>query len=420
MASKQALTNSERHEGTAPWGCPQYYGPPCPPEEEVRYLRNCLRKARCHNDDLQSQIKSLVQEVQKLMDEKATACYTSNNESDAIRRLEAILEANDRAFKDERQKLQKALVVTKSTVCELTHRLQLEEEKSKLRERECKEELDSIATQLEEERRRVEQQNQHISEVGSMTQKYYHIWNEYQEKVNELSKQLGRRETEILQLRKERASLTDKLAEATRQPQSSRAEIDLSEEWQTKYTCLQEQLRRELSEKDQSWESRFRQTQDEMRRLQQENNKLAQEKREAEEDKSSAFVMKAALEQENATLKQEKTELVKDKKDLVKDKKKLQEEKTELEEQKTRREDYITEVEALCVKMHMKRKRFSFHHKDEVDSVTSMLEKERQKREKEKTLKKQEEDAQRDTQGQKTGTWRQKPKKQKPDCDSWM
>ncbi|KAK2856726.1 hypothetical protein Q5P01_005461 [Channa striata] len=119
---------------------------------------------------------------------------------------------------------------------------------------------------------------------------------------------------------------SQKLSEITQQLQAKDAENSVTEDWQTKYNCLQVQLTKELSEKNRSWEARFKQVEEEKINLQREKNKLLEE---------------------NAQLKQEKTK---------QDKNKLEKEKTELLQDKTKVVEEMAELKERFLHLQTKKK----------------------------------------------------------------
>ncbi|XP_067349985.1 early endosome antigen 1-like [Channa argus] len=375
---------------------------PTPPEEEVWSLN-----AWQHEDDLQNQVNILVQEIEKLKSEKTAACYEVKREKDNAHRLEAALEAKDREFSAERHRLNETIKLHETNVSDLKHRLQLEEEKGKVREREYKEGLDSIGRQLME---------------GLNN---WDIWKEYQAKIKELAKLLDRSETRNQKL--------------SRQLKTKDAENNKNKEnWQKTCTSLLEE-RRKLLENEWTCAKTMNQMEEEMKTLQKDNDRLVEEMNKVDKDKNTLAEEKTNLEKENAHLKEEKTnleqenaQLQKEKTDLLKVKNKLevenknlvdheknlQEEMAELAEDKKKRGEYITELEALCMKMLKKREGLLFHRHNEVDTVAAALEKERSKREKEIKLKeKQEKEVQRKNQRERTGFWHRRHAKDKCDAE---
>ncbi|KAK2885103.1 hypothetical protein Q8A73_021577 [Channa argus] len=374
MAGRPTPTQIRRHAEAAPQRHGHYYRPGSYPEEEVGSLRRRLHKARQHNEDLQNQVSSLVQEVEKLKNDNAVACYEANSAKDNVCRLEVILEAKDMEFNAEQQKLNESIKLSESKVSDLAQRLQLEEEKTKV-------------------------SNLHIKNN-------YDIMKEHREKINELVNLLSQKQTRNLQLRKEKERLTKQLREKALLLQNKETENKKNKKnWQKTKRCLQEQMSK-LSEKYWNWEKRWKNMEEEVKRLQQEKTRLVEEKRKMDNDKSALVEEKTNLERQNAHLKEEKAELVKERnklveenKNLAQDRKNLQVKIPKLVADKKKHGEYITELEDLCMKMHRRRKGFWFHRHNKVDTVAAVLEKDRSKREKQekKIQKEKEKEAQRTT-----------------------
>ncbi|KAK2888602.1 hypothetical protein Q8A73_020050 [Channa argus] len=287
-----------------PTGYPPYYGPPPCPNEELWHLQNCLRH---YNDVLRYQIDSVVQQIERLKKEKAKVCSQANTEKEEICSLKVLIKANSKAFVKERKTLHKTIRTLESRIADLKH---------KVRDKECKEECDSSAAQLGGEGSKEMKQNKQILEVPYKTKNGGRICKNYMQKVKLLTEQLSQRDDEILQLREQIESLFDKFAERTEQLQTSEAENKLNnQQWQKKFTCLQEQLRKEVSKKDQIWEARVKLMDEKMK--QQVTDKLAEEQREMEKEKIKMLKEMNALEQKNTKLTEENRTLEKDKNKLV-------------------------------------------------------------------------------------------------------
>ncbi|KAK2880524.1 hypothetical protein Q8A73_023222 [Channa argus] len=270
MFGRQVPTHRGRQAASR--GHPHYHGPAPHPEEEVWSLN-----AHQHDDDLQNQVNILVQEIEKLKSEKTAACYEVKREKDNAHRLEAALEAKDREFSAERHRLNETIKLHETNVSDLKHRLQLEEEKGKVREREYKEGLDSIGRQLME---------------GLNN---WDIWKEYQAKIKELAKLLDRSETRNQKL--------------SRQLKTKDAENNKNKEnWQRICTRLREEMRK-VSENEWSCAKTMNEMEEEMKTLQKDNDRLVEETNKVDKDKNTLAEGKTNLEKENAHLKEEKTNL---------------------------------------------------------------------------------------------------------------
>ncbi|KAK2820135.1 hypothetical protein Q5P01_023094 [Channa striata] len=338
-----------------------------------------------HQGNLQSQITGMAQEIENLKREKVAACHETSTEKNKVHKLEAILEAKDREFDDERQKLNEAMEMSESKVSRLTYHLQLEQEKAKDSEQQSKEKINKLATLLDQSEVRLRRANERKWTLCK--------------KLQESAKLLQTQEKDHKRHR---------------------------EHWQRTHNCLQRELTT-VSEKDQILEEALDHMEKEMKKLQKKNNKLVAEQTELQKDKSTMVKDKKELEQKIAYVKEEKTKceqenakLRQEKTKLVEDVKNLQKKNTELAEDRKKREQYTAELEALCLKMQRKRRRPLVHRKNEVDTVAAMLEKERHKREKEekKVKARQENEVQRRMEKErKSGFWHRTRAKQKYDGD---
>ncbi|KAF3698598.1 hypothetical protein EXN66_Car014285 [Channa argus] len=141
-----------------------YHRPASYPEEEVGSLGCCLHKACQQNENLQKKVSSLVQEIKTVKNEKAMAYYEVNREKDNVRILKVILEAKDRQFNAERQKLNESIKLSESKVADLAHHLQLEKEKSKVTSLQMENNFDIMKKYREEIKELVEERNKLVEE----------------------------------------------------------------------------------------------------------------------------------------------------------------------------------------------------------------------------------------------------------------
>ncbi|KAK2818811.1 hypothetical protein Q5P01_024372 [Channa striata] len=175
----------------------------------------------------------MVQQIERLKKVKAMVGSPANNEKEEICRLKALIKSNYKAFVRERRTLYKTIRALESCIADLRH---------KVRDKEGKEECDSTAAQLEEERSNGIRQNEQIPEVPLETTSSDRMCKKYMQEVKALTEQLSQRDTQILQLRGQIESLSDKLTERTEQLQTREAENTMkNQQWRKKFTCLQEQ-----------------------------------------------------------------------------------------------------------------------------------------------------------------------------------
>ncbi|XP_044034584.1 golgin subfamily A member 6-like protein 22, partial [Siniperca chuatsi] len=140
-----------------------------------------------------------------------------------------------------------------SQISSLKQSLQLREEQVDVTQHQSK--YDKIAARLEDfrnKRKKLSEQNDQTFKATSESQ-------------NSVQQQLHQRDNEILDLRKEKEGLSQKLTEARKKLWTQRAALVLSERaWQTKY---EEKFRMELAEKQQTWEARVQQVEEENKEL---------------------------------------------------------------------------------------------------------------------------------------------------------
>ncbi|KAK2856727.1 hypothetical protein Q5P01_005462 [Channa striata] len=305
--------------------------------DQFEQLQSENAKILQQNEQLKAEVTTFSLQNKFLKGQNRKIHQRANAERSNVCRLQGISKIRKKDFNAQKQKLQETIAANESQINLLTQHLEMVEEESKFRESTFKEEHSKTAALLSQERKKVAQQQRQIVKASLTNHRNEEKLNKLKQKIDELTVQLCHRDKEILQLKNDVLAFesdAQKLSEITQQLQAKEAENSfIADEWQTKYNCLHVQLTKELSEKNQSWEARFKEVEEEKINLQREKNKLVEE---------------------NAQLKQEKTE--KDKKKLEKEK--TLQDKTKLEEEMAEQTKKMTKKKkkGFWSRLHIKKK----------------------------------------------------------------
>lgn len=145
-------------------------------------------------------------------------------------------------------------------------------------------EKEKMAASLEAERQKVAEQNDENIQLKVDNQKNVLLQNELQIKVNQYDQQLCEKEEELLNLREDNDRLSCSLQETIENLQTHETKFLLSEgNWQLKYNDLQEKLRDELTMREEIWDTRVRQLQEELTKKEEEQEQ-SQRREHADQD----------------------------------------------------------------------------------------------------------------------------------------
>lgn len=305
------------------------------------YLKNNLERVQRDNDDLNVHVRRMEEQKVKFLLERENFCHRVHNCKLRISRLEGLLEIRERQFKDEYKK-----IITKheSEISSLKKTLeQFQVQRVDIIPHQSKQEYEDMAAQLKAEKQKLSEQSDQILKLTLQNQNSFILQNELQRKVIHVEQQLHQRDKEILDIRKEKDGLAQRLTEATNNLWSNGAEFLQSDKlWQRKYKVLQEKFRKEIAEKELSWETRVKQVEEEKKNLAEKErsletrvNQLEEEKKELEElclknktqkmSKKDKREMKKKQKEEEEEMKkkekQEKTEMKKKENEMKKKKK---------------------------------------------------------------------------------------------------
>ncbi|KAF3702253.1 hypothetical protein EXN66_Car017941 [Channa argus] len=379
------LLPSAKDAEAAPQGFPYCYGSATSVEEELHNLRNAAIIAYRQNIHLRSQLESLMKQNQQLQAQNTEAnkmiqhyeehaqvktdilqqneqlkvananilqqnnflksqnikiYERANAERTNYCSLEGRLKDREKEFSIQQQELQ-------SQINHLTEHLEMMQKESILRESTFKDKHEKTATLLNQEKNKVTQQQMQIAKA-SFNQRNI-------DKIDKLMVQLSQKDEEILQLKNQVQVLqsdSQKLCEIKQQLENKEAENSfIIEEWQTKCDSLQEQLKKQLSEKKQSWETRFKQVEEEKIGLQHDNKRSNQQSLEQRLNK---------LLEENTEFQQKNTQVKEEKTKLVDDITKMEKETTQLLQDKINLQQEKEELEELCHELQKKLKKRGF------------------------------------------------------------
>ncbi|KAK2818929.1 hypothetical protein Q5P01_024490 [Channa striata] len=291
------LLKSTKDAKTAPKGFPYCYGSATSLEEELHNIKNAAIIAYQQNIHLRSQLESLMKQNQQLQAEY-TEAKTIVQHYEEVMQEKSILRVS--TFKHDKHEKTAAL--------------------------------------HDQEKKNVTQEQMPIAQASLINQKNN---NEIEELPVELC-QKDEDKNEVLALQSD----SQEVCKITRQLQDKEAENSFTvDKWQIKYESLQEQLKKELSEKKQSWETRFKQVQEEKIVLQHDNKKLAAERSNLQREQQKLLEKNTQLKQEHTQLKEEMSKLVDNKIKLEKETTQLLQDKTKLEEEKAKLEEHSLELQ---------------------------------------------------------------------------
>ncbi|XP_044072616.1 golgin subfamily A member 6-like protein 22 isoform X3 [Siniperca chuatsi] len=357
MDQRKKRRNRVRFVGAAPQARPTSHS-------DFHSLQKALDDAHQENHRLKGQIGSLLQHKDELSAEKMNV----HNANHKIGRLEKFVEALEKQLEAAHKKNNETITKYESQISFFRKSLQFRMEQMYL-SLQSEQRYKAIAARLEAEKQKLSEQTDQTFKATLESQ-------------SSVMQQLYQSNKEMLDLRKEKEGLSERLTEASNQLLSQESKFLQSDKaWQSKHDDLQEKFRKELSEREQSWEVRLKQMEEEKKLL-------------AEREQTWKTMVKQ--------MEEEKKELVQKAQSLETTVKQVEEEKKELEE--------------LYLKTKKKRRGFWFRMK-KVKTRQTKVEEKKSKKDKEMKTKEKEKEKKVDvkTEKKKKGffSWMHKKK-----CDS--
>lgn len=225
--------------------------------EDRDYLKECLEETVQQRNRLQTQAKTFFKKTHK--------------DKHRINRLEELLEIRDRLFKEDNQKSYEIISKQESEIFFLKKKLeQFQVQQVNI----VPQQVDVIPHQSKQDHdeigalQKLSEQNVQILKLMCESQKSSMLQKELQKKLIHVEQQLHQRDKEILDLRREKHGLAQRPTEATNRLWSNGAEFFQSDKLRLrKYKVLQEKFRKELAKKEQRWETRINQLEEEKNEL---------------------------------------------------------------------------------------------------------------------------------------------------------
>uniref|UniRef100_UPI0037E99F97 golgin subfamily A member 6-like protein 26 n=1 Tax=Semicossyphus pulcher TaxID=241346 RepID=UPI0037E99F97 len=215
------------------------------PPAEVRHLQESLQGA---NHVIASQHEHMDMDAAAWADERLKLCHKVHNGRYRVNRLEGLIDLRESKFKDELKRSIETVSKQQSEISRLKTSLESKEEQMEAAQRFSQEQMEKMAARLEAEKLKVSELRDQMFKASLESQMTASLQKESQVKVDHLKQQLQQRDTVILDLRKDKEAVSQKLVETSAQLRRKEKEVlQAGSLWEQKYQAL-----RELVEEKQS------------------------------------------------------------------------------------------------------------------------------------------------------------------------
>uniref|UniRef100_UPI0037E8A392 golgin subfamily A member 6-like protein 6 n=1 Tax=Semicossyphus pulcher TaxID=241346 RepID=UPI0037E8A392 len=366
----------------APQGTPN-------PAAEVRQLRESLQGADHLIDTVHEQMDNA---FAAWADEKLKLCHKVHNGRYRVNRLEGLIDLRENEFKDELKRSIETVSKQKSEISHLQTSLKCKEEQMEAAQRFSQEQMEKMAARLEAEKQKVSELTDQMFKASVESQRTASLQKESQVKVDHLKQQLQQRDTVILDLRKEKEAVSQKLVETSAQLRRKEKEVLQSGNlWEDKYKAL-----RELAEKV---NSRMAEVDSNNKRLVERERTLMTKVQELERRNKELVESEKTLMTRFEDVEEKNKQLAEKEKALTTRIQDMEEEKRDLElvkEEDRQREESVTKMknedeEVKAEEINIKEENIEDKNKTEKENKRIKKEEKKLKAQKEKEEKKQKE-----------------------------
>ncbi|XP_034565288.1 trichohyalin-like [Notolabrus celidotus] len=366
------------------------------PRANVEQLSNALQGAQNEIQQLNRQHDIRTNEWQK---ERIKLGYRIHNGKYKVDRLEGLIDLRQNAFAEELQSSIQTVSEQESEISGLKISLRIKEEQMEAAQRLNKEQEEKLSAALQAERQNVSELRDQMFKASLESQRAVALSRESQMMLELVKQQLQQRDKVILDLRKEKEGLSQRLIQTSDQLRRTNNQILQKNPGEEKLKALKEQFSKEMEDKEKEWTSKINEVKKENRDLEEKNQTLTSRVTEVEKDNQDLVKKQDTLKTRVLEVESENIRLSEQERILTSRVREEEEEKKELMLLMTlKKRNFFTRIlkretgeeKILRKRLREKKKELKDQKKEEENRQREEAEEEkRRKVEAEKELKKQ-------------------------------